>query len=73
MTLFTINEIQMFPAPLPGIVELALASDRPGRVKFQGSYWPAKLYCAEAVVRLQPEQTVAVVGMEGITLLVVPQ
>jgi membrane protein implicated in regulation of membrane protease activity len=40
-----------------------------GRVRFNGSWWPAK--CDQEIV-LKKGQTVAVVGIDGITLLVQP-
>ena len=39
------------------------------RVKYSGSFWPAR--CLEPVV-LKPEDKVQVIGREGITLLIEP-
>lgn len=71
-SLIFIDQIDIFPKPVPGIVEQTITHVRPGRVKFQSSYWPAKLYQPNGEIILRPQQTVMVVGREGITLLVVP-
>ncbi len=70
--LFFRSPIEIFPETMPGIVEVAIAPHRRGRIKFQNSYWPAKFYQIECSATVLPGQTVNVVGIEGITLLVVP-
>jgi membrane protein implicated in regulation of membrane protease activity len=63
---------ELFPSPDTGIVDQAIAPNQPGRVKYQASYWPARLYQVTGSVQLQAQQAVQVVGREGITLLVQP-
>ncbi|XWK88093.1 MAG: NfeD family protein [Phormidium sp.] len=70
--LFVRVEIEMFPEPLIGTVEKRITSNQPGRVKFLGTYWPAKLHQTNKQVTLIPEQTVHIIGIQGITLLVIP-
>jgi membrane protein implicated in regulation of membrane protease activity len=59
----------------PGIAEVvrAISSTERGRVKFRASFWPARFYHPSEVgdSALPPEQ-VTVVGVDGITLLVIP-
>lgn len=43
--------------------------DKPGRVCFRGTCWPA--ICSRQVI-LQPSETVRVIGIDNITLLVEP-
>lgn len=70
--LFVQIEIEMFPEPLIGIVEKRITFNQSGRVKFLGSYWPAKLHQTNKQISLIPEQTIHIVGIQGITLLVIP-
>lgn len=62
----------MFSEPIQGVVDCAVAQGRLWRVKFQGSYWFAKLYQPKEGIKMQPGEFVEVIAMEGITLLVVP-
>jgi hypothetical protein len=62
----------MFSEPIQGVVDCAIAQGRLWRVKFQGSYWFAKLYQPNVRVTMQPGESVEVIAMEGITLLVAP-
>lgn len=62
----------MFPEPLLGIVEQAIAFNQRGRVKFDGTYWPARFYDPDCQATVPPNQFVTVVARDGITLLVVP-
>lgn len=50
-------------------VEVTICPRRRGRVKFQGSWWPAQ--CEQNIV-LHRGTTVRVIGTENITLLVEP-
>ena len=69
-----------FSEPLPGIVQQEITATQPGRVKWRGSFWPAKLYQPELDIwfrssdiletKLSKNQDVSVIGREGITLLV---
>lgn len=71
-----LNSCWMIPKPclfsqaMPGRVEIAISPDRPGRVAFRGSFYPAKLYQTDSDFVLEPGQTCQVVGRESITLLV---
>ncbi|MDF0555598.1 NfeD family protein [Kamptonema sp. UHCC 0994] len=70
--LFNADKLEIFSEPLIGVVEEAIAPQQPGRISFQGSYWPAKLYQSNSPIILSPEKAVKVVGIQGITLLVQP-
>ncbi|MEY3870754.1 MAG: NfeD family protein [Microcoleaceae cyanobacterium] len=68
-----VREIEKFDEPMLGIVEETIAPYRPGRVKGMGSYWPARFYEEEDnEMILQPDEAVFIIGITGITLLVVP-
>lgn len=70
--LFFSSPLEIFPETIPGIVEMTIAPNRRGRIKFHSSFWPAKLYNIKCSVTVLPGQMVNVIGVEGITLLVVP-
>ncbi len=55
-----------------GVVEKAIAPHRPGRIKFQGTYWKAELAELETGT-IEAGVWVEVVDRRGITLLVVPE
>lgn len=63
---------RLFSEPLPGITDRAIAYDQPGRVKYRGTYWSAKLYQPDRQIYILPNEPVSIIGMDGITLLVVP-
>lgn len=56
-----------------GIVDEAITANTRGRVYFDATYWPARLYDASQYEKLQPSETVYVVGRQGLTLLVIPK
>ncbi|WP_416670306.1 NfeD family protein [Egbenema bharatensis] len=62
----------MFSEPIQGVVDSAVKQGQLWRVKFQGSYWFARLYQANPSVTMEPGQSVKVIAIEGITLLVTP-
>lgn len=70
-TLFT-STVEMFPQPVLGMVEESIAPNQRGRVKFDGTYWPARFFEADCRANVYPEALVAIVGIQGITLLVAP-
>ena len=72
MNRFIQDRINIFPQQFPGIVEKAITRDRPGRVKFKNSYWPARLHQPDSPTEILPGQLVKVIGREGITLLILP-
>ncbi|NES93789.1 MAG: hypothetical protein F6K32_00745 [Desertifilum sp. SIO1I2] len=49
-----------------------MTRNQPGRVKFQGTYWPAQFYHPDCQATVLPDEPVTVVAIQGITLLVVP-
>lgn len=55
-----------------GIVDVEIRGDRPGRVFFESTYWPAALAKDNLQITVFPGQPVSVVGRSGITLLVLP-
>lgn len=55
-----------------GIVDRAVIPGRLWRVKFQGTYWFARLYDPNQPINIRPGDAVKVMAMEGITLLVLP-
>ena len=52
-----------------GVVEVDILPNQKGRVKVMGSWWPAK--CQDNIL-IKQGQKIHVVGIENITLLVVP-
>ncbi|MBD2459911.1 NfeD family protein [Oscillatoria sp. FACHB-1407] len=81
-SLFSSSDTQTVPnfsAPLFGVnatdkerqalVDQPIQPGAPGRVKFQGSWWPAR---CEKNLRLMQGEIVRVVGVRNITLLVEP-
>lgn len=52
-------------------VERAIAGNERGRVFYEGTYWPARFYSADAL-QAEVSDWVTVVGRQGITLLVQP-
>ena len=66
------EDIKLFSQPGTGKVERMISSTQPGRVQFQATYWPARLYHSGCEVTLVPDDPVTVIGRQGITLLVVP-
>lgn len=67
------SEVTLFPEPVTGTVEEAITPTQPGRVRFQATSWPARLYNSDDRITLTPESAVSVVGRQGITALVVPE
>jgi membrane protein implicated in regulation of membrane protease activity len=57
----------------PGIAEVVkmITPQQRGRVKFQASFWPARLH-PDVQAQALPSERVVVVGRDGITLLVTP-
>jgi membrane protein implicated in regulation of membrane protease activity len=63
---------QLFSEPLDGIADETITPKVPGRAFFEGTYWPAQLYDTNSQVILFPGQPLKVIGMNNITLLVMP-
>ena len=70
-TLFTFPSTENLETPIPGIVELPISANKPGRVKCQGSYWPAR-FAQPYQTTVLPDEIVTVVGIYRLTLLVMP-
>ncbi|MFB2891620.1 NfeD family protein [Aerosakkonemataceae cyanobacterium BLCC-F50] len=69
---FIPSDVETFPEPLEAMVEQTIAHNRSGRVKFLGTYWPARFYEVDCQATVFPNQPVIVVAIKGITLLVLP-
>jgi membrane protein implicated in regulation of membrane protease activity len=66
------KSFKLFPQPGHGQVEQSIAPEHTGRVRFQGSIWKAKFADAHYKPAL-PGESVKVLGVQGITLVVVPE
>ena len=66
------SKLQKIAKSLPGIVDLTISFDCPGRVKWQGTTWPARFFQADCQETLVPGQRVQIVTMQGLTLYVIP-
>ncbi len=64
--------VTLFPEPKEGIVEQEITPHQRGRVKFDASYWPARFYDPNCQATVEPNNAVSVLGISGITLLVMP-
>ncbi|MDX2214572.1 MAG: NfeD family protein [Oculatellaceae cyanobacterium bins.114] len=65
-SLFSVNATEK---EKQAMVDQPIQPGAPGRVKFQGSWWPAR---CEKNLRLMQGEIVRVVGVRNITLLVEP-
>lgn len=61
-----------FSRSTSGTVEAMISLNHAGRVHFQATSWPARLCSRHLHAVLLPGDPVAVVGRDGITLLVTP-
>ncbi|MGF1497230.1 MAG: NfeD family protein [Elainellaceae cyanobacterium] len=64
------NDVSQVSVPAAGQVERTITLVQPGRVRFQGTYWPARLQSSYGQVIANPGEWVRIVGRQGITLLV---
>jgi membrane protein implicated in regulation of membrane protease activity len=62
----------LFPFQGQGVVERTITPLDAGRVYFQATYWPARLYQPTSSDALQPGDPVEVLGRDGLTLLIKP-
>jgi membrane-bound ClpP family serine protease len=69
MNKFTATPV-MFSQPVMCRVDEAIAPDRAGWVKYQGTFWKAEFYRASGQT-MKSGEWVKVVGRQGIRLLVV--
>jgi membrane protein implicated in regulation of membrane protease activity len=65
------SDIVIFPKPVLGTVENSISSTKKGRVKYDGTYWPASFYQSSPSC-IQANEPIWVIGRQGLTLLVVP-
>lgn len=73
MNLFLPTAQKLFSLPVEAsVIETITVLDK-GRVKYQATSWPAKLYGIQSQTHVTPGQAVAVIGREGNTLLVQPR
>lgn len=66
------SKLEKIANSFPGIVDLAISFNCPGRVKWQGTTWPARFFQADCQETLVPGQRVQIVTMQGLTLYVIP-
>jgi membrane protein implicated in regulation of membrane protease activity len=71
-SLFLSEPSRSVPEPIYGTVDKAIVQGRLWRVKFNGSFWSARLYHPERLTALEPGDAVEVLAIQGITLLVAP-
>jgi membrane protein implicated in regulation of membrane protease activity len=71
-TLLLAQNPKMLRQPVQGIVQQAIAPDQPGRITYQGSYWPAKFFQPDHQAIIAAGDSATIIGRLGITLLVVP-
>ncbi|MEB3359511.1 MAG: NfeD family protein [Synechococcales bacterium] len=64
------NDVSPVSTLEAGQVERTITLVQPGRVRFQGTYWPARFQSAGGQRIANPGDWVQIVGRQGITLLV---
>jgi membrane protein implicated in regulation of membrane protease activity len=70
------HTIELFKKPKTARVERTITARLKGRVFFEGTYWPARVYeAADGTISdyaFDVSSWVTVIGRQGLTLLVVP-
>jgi membrane protein implicated in regulation of membrane protease activity len=66
------NQIELFTAPVEGVVVRPADANRLSRVRSMGTTWNARFYQFETEMAIASGARVLVVGRQGITLLIVP-
>ncbi len=66
------KQIELFAAPVEGILERPVANHQPGRVKAMGTTWNARFHKFEHAIAIAAGDRVLIVGRQGITLLIAP-
>jgi len=66
------DDLRRLPKPIHGIIDRAIVQGRVWRVKFNGSYWFARLYQSDRQIALNSGETVEILAIQGITLLIAP-
>ncbi|MEM9215474.1 MAG: NfeD family protein [Cyanobacteria bacterium P01_F01_bin.150] len=69
---FPFPSVEQFPMPLVAEVEDPISTKVKGRVKLQGTTWPAKWHHKIPGAIATPNEQVIVIGRTGTTLLCVP-
>ena len=62
--------VEYFPTPIYGQVLKPIRGDRPGRLLYNGAVWWAKPANAGQNQMIPQQQTVAIIGRQGLTLLI---
>ncbi|NJO43927.1 MAG: hypothetical protein HC865_26040 [Cyanobacteria bacterium RU_5_0] len=70
--LFSPSYPKPFVEPTQGVTDQTIAFGKPGRVRYRGTYWKARLYHPNQRTTIQPGDPVRILAMQGITLLVTP-
>ncbi|MEA5449401.1 NfeD family protein [Leptolyngbya sp. CCNP1308] len=68
------HTLELFETPKTARVERPITAQLEGRVYYEGTYWPARIYegVIDVGIALAPSSWVTVVGRYGLTLLIVP-
>lgn len=68
------HTLELFDTPKTARVERSITAQLGGRVYYQGTTWPARVYegVIDASIAMAPSSWVTVVGRYGLTLLIVP-
>lgn len=69
--IFAPDTIELFAQAELGEVEQTITTQKRGRVRFMATYWFARFYQPNGQRSVLPGTPVKVIGIEGITLLVV--
>lgn len=66
------THVEFFNQPGKARVERPIQLDQKGRVFYGGTYWPARFYDSAEFFNADVASHLAVVGRQGVTLLVAP-
>lgn len=66
------TQVELFNQPGKARVDRPIQPDQKGRVFYGGTYWPARFYDSAEFVNMEVASHLAVVGRQGVTLLVAP-
>jgi len=69
---FAPDTIEFFPQAGIGKVEEKITLHQQGWVRFMATYWSARFYQPTGMAEALPGTSVKVIGIEGLTLLVIP-
>ncbi|MBT9316453.1 hypothetical protein D0962_16415 [Leptolyngbyaceae cyanobacterium CCMR0082] len=71
LTIFP-NKIEIFHIAGIGKVSKTISAQHIGQVRFQATYWRARLHQTKSCTQILPGHEIRVIGREGLTLLVMP-